>query len=117
MVILSVESLAKPLKDAPLFEEVTFGMEEGDRYGVVGPNGAGKSTLLKILSGSLSSDAGTVAKARGLSVGFLHQRTPLGPNHPVEQFLYDLPDPTVELLNEHRKLTETDHAHGASHQR
>ena len=74
MVILSVENISKTVKDEPLFQDVTFGMQRGEKIGLVGPNGCGKSTFLRVLGGRVSSDSGTIAKARALSVSMLESQ-------------------------------------------
>src|SRR5437764_13148313 len=56
-----------------IFSGLTFQVNPGDRVGLVGPNGSGKSTLLRLLDGRLQPDAGTVARARGLSMSYLKQ--------------------------------------------
>ena len=49
--ILQVENLTKSFGDLVLFEKISFGLDEGDRVGLIAKNGTGKSTLLHILSG------------------------------------------------------------------
>jgi ATP-binding cassette subfamily F protein 3 len=56
-----------------IFSGLTFQVNPGDRIGLVGPNGCGKSTLLRLLDGRLTPDDGQVARARGLSLGYLKQ--------------------------------------------
>lgn len=56
-----------------LFADVTLGVEEGDKIGVVARNGAGKTTLLNILAGAEDYDSGSVTFARGVRVGYLSQ--------------------------------------------
>lgn len=73
MILLNTHQLEKSFSGRTLFKEVSFGISEGDRVGLVGPNGAGKSTLLRILSGQAEPDAGTVSRKRGLRMGFLEQ--------------------------------------------
>ena len=51
MNILTLEKVSKGFGDKTLFEEVTFGIHEGDKIGIIGINGTGKSTLLKIIAG------------------------------------------------------------------
>jgi ATP-binding cassette subfamily F protein uup len=104
MVLLSIENIAKTLKDAPLFEGVTFGMNEGERIGLVGPNGCGKSTFLKILAGSMQSDAGTIATARGLTVSLLDQQPLFSTGQRVSEFLFESAHPTVDLLKSYHRL-------------
>jgi ATP-binding cassette, subfamily F, member 3 len=57
----------------PLFEGLTWQINEGDHVGLVGPNGAGKSTLLRLIAGKLQPESGQVARVRGKSIGYLHQ--------------------------------------------
>lgn len=57
-----------------IFENITVGINEGDRIGIVGKNGDGKSTLLSLLDGRLEPDSGRVTRRRGVTIGFLDQR-------------------------------------------
>ncbi|MDY0371256.1 MAG: ABC-F family ATP-binding cassette domain-containing protein, partial [Sphaerochaetaceae bacterium] len=117
MILLSVENISKTLKDGPLFQEVTFGMERGDRIGLVGPNGCGKSTFLRLLSGSLESDTGTIAKARNLSLALLEQQPQFLPGQTVGDFLLDGEHPTIQLLRQyHQLLRAKDVDHEVLHQ-
>ena len=72
-ILLSCQNLSKTFGARPLFENLSFGLSEGERTGLIGPNGAGKSTLLKLLAGRESQDAGAVTPRRGLRVGYLAQ--------------------------------------------
>jgi len=56
-----------------LFDDLTFGLFEGDQAGLVGPNGSGKSTLLKILSGDTTPDRGSRSLRGGVRVGYVPQ--------------------------------------------
>lgn len=70
---LQVENLTKSYGDRLLFDSVTFGVNEGDKIGLIAKNGTGKSTLLRILSGVEAPDSGSVTFRNGLRVGFLAQ--------------------------------------------
>ena len=59
-----------------VLDAVDFRISPGQRIGIVGPNGAGKSTLFEIAAGSLSPDSGTVVRAPGIRIGWLHQQLP-----------------------------------------
>jgi ATP-binding cassette subfamily F protein uup len=63
--IISAQGLSKRYGVAPLFEEISFTVSEGDRIGIIGPNGSGKSTLLEILNGRVNPDSGDVAVRKG----------------------------------------------------
>lgn len=70
---LQVENLTKSYGDRVLFADVTFGVNEGDKIGIIAKNGTGKSTLLSILAGRESADSGNVVFSNGLQVGYLEQ--------------------------------------------
>jgi ABC transport system ATP-binding/permease protein len=63
--IISAQGLSKRYGVAPLFEDISFTVSEGDRIGIIGPNGSGKSTLLAILNSHVSPDSGDVAVRKG----------------------------------------------------
>ena len=78
--ILQVENLTKSFGDLVLFEDISFGLAEGQRAGLIAKNGSGKSTLLNILAGREGHDAGTISFRRDLRVGYLEQN-PHYPGH------------------------------------
>ncbi|MBI3296985.1 MAG: ABC-F family ATP-binding cassette domain-containing protein [Elusimicrobia bacterium] len=73
-IFLSCQNLSKSFGHRPLFDNLSFGLFEGERTGLIGPNGAGKSTLLKILAGLETPDSGSLSPRRGLRVGYLPQQ-------------------------------------------
>ena len=73
MNILSIENLEKTLKDEPLFENVTLGLESGEKVGIVGKNGCGKSTFLKTISGVITPDEGKISLRSGTNMVMLEQ--------------------------------------------
>ena len=68
-LLLSCDAVSKAYGTRALFEELSFGLFEGDQVGLVGPNGSGKSTLLKILAGLTSPDRGTRSVRGGIRIG------------------------------------------------
>lgn len=73
MNLLTIEKMTKSYTDRILFNNVTFGINEGDKIGVIGVNGTGKSTLLKIISGLEEPDSGTVTKGNNIKITYLAQ--------------------------------------------
>ena len=72
-LLLSCDAVSKSYGTRALFEELSFGLFEGDQVGLVGPNGSGKSTLLKILAGLTSPDHGTRSVRGGIRIGYVPQ--------------------------------------------
>lgn len=73
MSILNAEHLSKSYGDKILFRDVTFGLEEGEKAGIIGLNGTGKSTLLRILAGVTEPDEGQVVRKNNQKMAFLLQ--------------------------------------------
>ena len=71
--ILQIENLTKSYGERMLFADVTFGVNEGDKIGIVAKNGTGKSTLLSIIAGKEAPDSGKVTFADGIKTGYLEQ--------------------------------------------
>ena len=77
--ILNAQGLEKAFGANPLFQEVTFIVNEGDRIGLIGPNGSGKSTLLRILAGQVDPDAGELAVRKRARMSFVEQDSQFEP--------------------------------------
>src|SRR5665647_216665 len=73
MNILSMENVAKGYTEKFLFDQVSLGIEDSDRIGLVGINGTGKSTFLKIISGQIKPDSGSIIHGNGIRVQCLSQ--------------------------------------------
>ncbi len=73
MNLISVENLSKAYGEKIIFDNLTFGIDDTDKIGVIGVNGTGKSTLLKIIAGEEEADTGNVITMNGLRVGYLPQ--------------------------------------------
>jgi len=73
MNYLSVNSISKSFGIKTLFDDVSFGIEKGDKTALIATNGSGKSTMLKILVGKESPDTGTIIYANNIKIGYLEQ--------------------------------------------
>jgi len=71
--IINIEGVSKAFDIRPLLVEVSLGVSEGERIGIVGRNGGGKSTLLKVLAGIEQPDQGRVTRANWAKLGMLAQ--------------------------------------------
>ncbi|WP_182883297.1 ABC-F family ATP-binding cassette domain-containing protein [Microbispora sp. H10949] len=87
MNLVNLESVSHAFGLKPLLADVSLGIEQGDRIGVVGRNGGGKTTLISIISGTLRPDSGRVTHTRNLRVGMLSQRDEFDPDMPVKDIV------------------------------
>jgi ABC transport system ATP-binding/permease protein len=72
-LLLSCEGIGKSYGTRSLFDDLSFGLFEGDQVGLVGPNGSGKSTLLTILAGATAPDRGSRSVRHGVRIGYVAQ--------------------------------------------
>ena len=104
---LQVENLTKSFGDLVLFHEISFGIAQGQRIGLIAKNGSGKTTLLNILAGKEGYDEGNITFRRDLRVGYLEQ----SPSYPEEltvlEACFHHGNSTVELIKEYEKCMET----------
>ena len=85
--ILNAQNISKTYGANPLFRDIAFTIEEGDRIGVIGPNGSGKSTLLQILSGALEPDSGDMAVRKRVRVSLVQQESHFAPGQTVRSVI------------------------------
>lgn len=115
MSLVTIEKLSKAFGNRQIFKELSFGIQAGDKIGVIGVNGTGKSTLLKIIAGWSSADSGAIIKANGARVAYLPQdpyfekgttvlKQVFAGNHPQMVLLRDYME-TTEALEKHRENT------------
>lgn len=105
---LQVDGLTKSFGDLILFKNISFGIAEGQRVGLIAKNGAGKTTLLNILAGKEGYDGGNIVYRRDLKVAYLEQ----DPHYPEEltvlEACFHHGNSTVELIKEYEKCMETE---------
>jgi ATP-binding cassette subfamily F protein uup len=73
MNLLTIENMSKSYTERMLFDNVSLGINEGEKIGVIGINGTGKSTLLKIVAGLEVPDSGTITRGKKVRIGYLSQ--------------------------------------------
>ncbi len=111
---LQIEGLTKSYGDRMLFADVTFGIYEGDKIGLIARNGAGKSTLLDILCGMEDYDSGNVVFRNDLKVGYLRQNPTWKEGQTIIDYAtpapdgqedFDAPDRAARMLHQF-KITD-----------
>ena len=105
---LQVEGLSKSFGDLVLFHQISFGIAEGQRIGLIAKNGSGKTTLLNILADKEGYEEGNIVYRRDLKVGYLEQ----SPSYPEELTVLEAcfyhGNSTVDLIKEYEHCMETE---------
>src|SRR5690606_3023433 len=108
MHYVTVEGLSKSYGEKPLFENISFHIEEGDKIALVALNGSGKSTLLKILTGTEHPDEGKVWIHKDVTVVMLEQSSRHEPGETVLENIFDHDHPILNAIKEYEALTDPD---------
>ena len=87
MNILNIENVTKVYGDKVLLQEVSLGINEGDKIGVIGVNGCGKSTFLKMIAGISTPDSGNIIKNNQASMAYLAQNTEFDPGDTILHYV------------------------------
>ena len=95
---LQIDGLTKSFGDLVLFEDITFGVAQGQKIGLIAKNGAGKTTLLNIIAGKEGYDSGSVVFRGGLRVGYLEQEPSFPEGLIVLQACFHAGNETVRLI-------------------
>ncbi|MGN0032476.1 MAG: ABC-F family ATP-binding cassette domain-containing protein [Candidatus Limimorpha sp.] len=85
--MMSVENLSKAFSDKLLFENLSFGIEKGDKTALIAANGTGKTTLMRILVGKEEADGGKVVFNGNVRVGYLEQLPAFNPESSLEDVI------------------------------
>jgi ATP-binding cassette subfamily F protein uup len=98
---LSAELIAKTYNDRWLFKDVSLGISQGEKIGLVGNNGVGKSTLLRILTGEIQPDIGKVSVRNGVRLGFLTQQPTVDGQLTVKDVLFSDSNEVAKVVKEY----------------
>jgi len=101
MNYLSVENLTKSFGDRVLFDNLTFGIEKGQKVAFIAKNGTGKSTFLSILYGTEGYDSGEVAFRKGIKTGFLHQSPDFNQDLTINETLFKDDSEILKAIKEY----------------
>jgi len=109
MNIVLIDQLSKSYGEKVLFEEITFGIEEGQKVALVARNGAGKSTLLRIMAGLDDADSGKVAFRRDLRVAYLPQNPEFVETNTVIGELFNAENNIMQAISEYETCLQIMH--------
>ncbi len=100
---LQVDKLTKSFGNLLLFKDISFGIAQGQKVGLIAKNGSGKTTLLNILAGKEDYDSGSVVFRNDLRVGYLEQMPQYPEGLTVLQACFHSPNETVRLIAEYEQ--------------
>ena len=95
---LQVDKLTKSIGDRVLFSDITFGVNEGDKIGLIAKNGTGKTTLLRCLAGEISPDSGEIIFRNGIKTAYLDQTPSFDPEMTVLEASFATETPATQAI-------------------
>lgn len=101
MNILNIEHIHKIFGDKVIFDDVSCGIQEGDKVGIIGINGTGKSTLLKMIAGVEEPDSGQIVRQNGLRIAYMPQNPEFPDGSTVMSYALDGNPDTDWLVQSH----------------
>lgn len=106
MNILSAEKISKSYSEKILFNEISIGINEGEKIGLIGINGTGKSTLLKVIAGVENPDTGRIITGSGVKIEYLPQNPYFESGATVLEQVFKSSSHAGKLLNEYEYAVE-----------
>ena len=104
MNIVSLENVSKNYGFKPLFENVTLGLEDRDKIGIIGANGSGKTTLLRIIAGVEVPDTGRVVRAKGQTLAYLSQNPAYDENATVLETIFASSSGVMQTIRDYEAV-------------
>jgi ATP-binding cassette subfamily F protein uup len=96
---LSVENISKSYGERVLFEDISFGINKGQKIAFVAKNGSGKTSILNILAGNDVSDSGQVISRKGIQISYLAQVDALDENLTIEETIFSSDNPILQVIS------------------
>ncbi|WP_078129462.1 ABC-F family ATP-binding cassette domain-containing protein [Leptospira alexanderi] len=104
MNLISVDKISKEIGSKVLLNQISFGINEGEKIGILGINGSGKTTLLKMLAGLDVPDSGQIMKNKILRIAVLSQSPSFDPNHTVLEHIFSSSSPILETIRSYEAV-------------
>ena len=89
MNIINIEHIRKVFGEKPIFDDASFGIQEGDKIGIVGINGTGKTTLLNMIAGMEHADEGQIIRQNHLKIAYLPQNPEFPKGATIRSYIQD----------------------------
>ncbi|WP_400072692.1 ABC-F family ATP-binding cassette domain-containing protein [Zobellia russellii] len=106
MNLLTVENISKSYGERVLFQDLSFGINKGQKIALIAKNGTGKTSILNIMSGLDSPDSGQVNYRKDIRVSFLDQEPDLDPKLTVEQTIFASDNEILQVINAYEKALQ-----------
>ena len=103
MNLLSIEGVGKTYQDHPVFENISFGVNQGQKIALIAKNGTGKTTLLKIIAGDDTPDKGEVNQRKGTRISYLAQEPLLNPAYTVEECILQSNNESIQVIARYKE--------------
>jgi ABC transport system ATP-binding/permease protein len=107
MNIVSVENLTKSFGEKLLFENISFGIEAGQKVALISRNGAGKSSLIRILTGEDTPDSGQVTIRNDVVISYLPQNPGMEEHLTILDYLFDADDELTKVVRQYEQLSHS----------
>ncbi|MBB6481472.1 ABC-F family ATP-binding cassette domain-containing protein [Spirochaeta isovalerica] len=106
MNLISVDSVSRIRSGRTLFNNISFGIDEGEKLALIGINGCGKSTLLRILAGEEEIDGGTISRNRECRIAYLHQHDDFNREDTILEHILNRDSPLMKTVRDYEKAAD-----------
>ncbi|WP_001049206.1 ABC-F family ATP-binding cassette domain-containing protein [Leptospira interrogans] len=106
MNLISVDKISKEIGSKVLLNQISFGINEGEKIGILGINGSGKTTLLKMLAGIEVPDNGQILRNKILKIAVLSQSPSFDSNHTILEHIFSGQSPILKTIRSYESICE-----------
>lgn len=106
MNLINIQNISKAFSEKKLIENISLGINEGDKIGLIGLNGTGKTTLLKIIGGIIEADGGEIIRANNINIEYLQQNIDFDPDVTVLEQVFKGNSENIKLVKRYREALD-----------
>ncbi len=103
MILLNIENISKAYTDRHLIKDISFGIHEGDKIGLIGVNGTGKTTLLKLIANIEVPDSGRIIRSNNINIEYLPQDIDMEPEVKVIEQVFRGSSDNMKVLRRYKE--------------